>query len=38
MMDLEESSGTEENDLELLRKALIIDSQEDSKQCTSNLR
>jgi len=38
MMDLEENSGTDENDLDLLRKALIIDSQEDSKQCTGNLR
>ncbi|KAL5166988.1 Ribulose-1,5 bisphosphate carboxylase/oxygenase large subunit N-methyltransferase, chloroplastic [Glycine soja] len=37
MMDLEESSGTEENDLDLLKKALIIDSHEDSKQCLSNL-
>lgn len=37
-MDLEESSGTEESDHELLKKALIIDSQEDSKQYTSNLR
>ncbi|KOM37173.1 hypothetical protein LR48_Vigan03g055400 [Vigna angularis] len=37
MMNLEESSGTDENDLDLLRKALIIDDQEDSKQCTSNL-
>jgi len=31
-MDLEEHSGTEENDIELLKKALVIDSQEDSKQ------
>ncbi|RZB93996.1 actin-histidine N-methyltransferase-like isoform X2 [Glycine soja] len=37
MMDLEESSGTEENDLDLLKKTLIIDNHEDSKQCTSNL-
>ncbi|TKY65504.1 Ribosomal lysine N-methyltransferase 1 [Spatholobus suberectus] len=37
MMDLEESSGTDESDLNLLKKALITDSQEDSKQCTSNL-
>ncbi|XP_061339933.1 uncharacterized protein LOC133286529 isoform X1 [Gastrolobium bilobum] len=37
LMDLEESSGTEESDLDLLKKALIIDSQEDSKQCMSNL-
>ncbi|WVZ07605.1 hypothetical protein V8G54_020951 [Vigna mungo] len=37
MMNLEESSGTDEDDLDLLRKALIIDDQEDSKQCTSNL-
>ncbi|KAG4922391.1 hypothetical protein JHK84_051232 [Glycine max] len=37
MMDLEENSGTEENDLDLLKKALIIDSHEDSKQCLSNL-
>ncbi|XP_045798861.1 uncharacterized protein LOC123892995 [Trifolium pratense] len=32
LMDLEEHSGTEESDSELLKKALIIDSQEDSKQ------
>jgi len=38
MMDLEESSGTEENDLDFLKKTLIIDNHEDSKQCTSNLR
>jgi hypothetical protein len=31
-MDLEEHSGTEESDSELLKKALIIDSQEDIKQ------
>ncbi|XP_040861117.1 uncharacterized protein [Glycine max] len=37
MMDLEESSGTEENDLDFLKKTLIIDNHEDSKQCTSNL-
>ncbi|XP_027350320.1 uncharacterized protein LOC113861594 isoform X2 [Abrus precatorius] len=37
MMELEESSGTEESDLGLLKKALIIDSQEDSKQYMSNL-
>ncbi|XP_057435564.1 uncharacterized protein LOC130728204 isoform X2 [Lotus japonicus] len=37
LMDLEESSGTEESDHDLLKKALIIDSQDDSKQCTSNL-
>ncbi|RDX71769.1 Ribulose-1,5 bisphosphate carboxylase/oxygenase large subunit N-methyltransferase, chloroplastic, partial [Mucuna pruriens] len=37
MMDLEESSGTEESDLDLLKKALVIDSQEDGKQCMSNL-
>lgn len=34
-MDLEEHSGTEESDVELLKKALIIDSQEDSKQYES---
>jgi len=38
MMNLEESSGPDEDDLDLLRKALIIDEHEDSKQCTSNLR
>ncbi|KAK2415116.1 SET domain-containing protein [Trifolium repens] len=32
LMDLEEHSGTEESDSELLKKALIIDSQEDIKQ------
>ncbi|XP_050912220.1 uncharacterized protein LOC127127146 isoform X3 [Lathyrus oleraceus] len=32
LMDLEEHSGTEESDVELLKKALIIDSPEDSKQ------
>lgn len=37
-MNLEESSGTEESDFELLKDAVIIDNQEDSKQCTSNLR
>ena len=37
-MDLEESSGTEESDLDLLKKAVIIDSQEDNKQFMSNLR
>ncbi|KAK7394825.1 hypothetical protein VNO78_15365 [Psophocarpus tetragonolobus] len=37
MMDLEESSGTEENDLDLLKKALVIESQEDIKQSVSNL-
>ncbi|XP_020219133.1 uncharacterized protein LOC109802257 isoform X1 [Cajanus cajan] len=37
MMDLEESSGTEEGDIDLLKKALIIDSQEDSKQCMSTI-
>lgn len=34
-MDLEEHSGTEESDVELLKKALIIDSPEDSKQYES---
>ncbi|KAK7340208.1 hypothetical protein VNO77_20905 [Canavalia gladiata] len=37
MMDLEESSGTEESDLDLLKKAVIIDSHEDNKQYMSNL-
>ncbi|KAK7295013.1 hypothetical protein RJT34_17916 [Clitoria ternatea] len=37
MMDLEESSGTEESDLDLIKNALIIDSQEDTKQYASNL-
>lgn len=36
LMDLEEHSGTEENDFELLKKALIIDSQEDSKQMAND--
>jgi len=38
MMDLEESFGTKENYLDLVKKALIIDSHEDNKQCVSNLR
>lgn len=36
LMDLEEHSGTEDNDFELLKKALIIDSQEDSKQMVND--
>lgn len=36
-MDLEEHSGTEESDVELLKKALIIDSPEDSKQYESKI-
>ncbi|RYR15200.1 hypothetical protein Ahy_B04g071925 isoform C [Arachis hypogaea] len=31
LMDLEEGSGTEESDLDLLKKALIIDSHENNK-------
>ncbi|KAK7256733.1 hypothetical protein RIF29_30191 [Crotalaria pallida] len=36
LTDLEEGSGTEESDLDLLKKALIIDSQEDKKPCNNN--
>ncbi|GAU41333.1 hypothetical protein TSUD_179460 [Trifolium subterraneum] len=36
LMDLEEHSGTDESDSELLKKALIIDSQEDSKQMAND--
>lgn len=38
LVDLEEGSGTEENDIDLLNKALIIDSQDDNKQFKNNLR
>ncbi|KAL5058468.1 hypothetical protein RYX36_030072 [Vicia faba] len=37
LMDLEEDSGTVESDFELLKKALIIDSQEDSRQTGNDL-
>ncbi|KAL2330372.1 hypothetical protein Fmac_017953 [Flemingia macrophylla] len=37
MMDLEESSGTEDSDIDVLKNVLIIDNQEDSKQCTNTL-
>ncbi|XP_027188085.1 uncharacterized protein [Cicer arietinum] len=36
LMDLEEHSGTEESDFELLKKALIIDNQEDNKQMAND--
>ncbi|CAL0328113.1 unnamed protein product [Lupinus luteus] len=36
LTDLEEGSGTEESDLDLLKKAIIIDSPKDEKQCKNN--